>query len=193
MKKSVILIFFIFATLGVLQAQSRLGLRASGTITSLTTADATSRFGFKAGPMLSTPLSDHLYFQPSLLLSLNGSKAADKYKPDYSGYTYGLELPVMFSIRGGDHDLSIGLDFGGFARYDFAGNYWTDSAEGRIRPDVFDYHKKFNFGPQIGFSVMIERWYIGCAFQYGVLKSWSDKKGQPYSYGLNLAYLFELY
>lgn len=193
MKKSVLLLFVILLGYNLASAQTRLGLRGSGQITSLSTADAASRFGFKVGGMLSTPVSDKLYFQPAILLSLDGSKSADKYKPSYSASTYSVETPLMFSIRGGDEDVSVGFDFGGFARYAFSGSYWTDSAEGRIKPDIFDSHKRFNFGPQVGFSVMVGSLYLGSSFQYGVIKPWSRKRGGSYSYGVNIGYLFEIY
>lgn len=193
MKKSVLLLFVILLGYNAVQAQTRLGIRGSGQVASLSTADAKSRFGFKVGGMLSTPVSDRIYFQPAILLSLDGSKAADKYKPKYSASTYSIETPLMLSLRGGDEDVSVGFDFGAFARYAFAGSYWVDSPEGRIKPDIFDTHKRFNFGPQLGFSVMVNSFYIGSSFQYGVIKSWNGKRGCPYSYGINIGYLFELY
>lgn len=193
MKKSVLLLFVILLGYSITSAQTRLGLRGSGQITSLSTADAKSRFGFKVGGMLSTPLSDKLYFQPALLLSLDGSKAADKYKPKYSAYTYSLEAPLMLSLRGGDDEVSVGFDFGAFARYAFSGNYWVNSTKGRTEPDIFDSYKRFNFGPQIGFSVMVNSLYLGSSFQYGVIKPWNGKRGCPYSYGVNIGYLFEIY
>ncbi len=193
MKKSVLLLFVILLGYNVASAQTRLGLRGSGQITSLSSADAASRFGFKVGGMLSAPLSDNLYFQPSVLLSLDGSKSSDKYKPHYSASTYSIETPLILSLRGGDEDVSVGFDFGAFARYAFSGNYWTDSAEGRIKPDIFDSHKRFNFGPQVGFSVMVGSLYIGSSFQYGIIKPWNNKRGSSYSYGVNICYLFEIY
>lgn len=193
MKRATFLVVLIFFTFHIANAQSRLGFRASGQITSMSTSEAASRFGFSAGAMFSSQLTDNLYLQPSLVVSLDGSKAADKYKPDYSGYTYSVEAPIALSLRGGDEDLSVGFDFGGFARYAFAGSYWTDSPEGRIKPDIFDHHKRFNFGPMIGFSVMVGNAYLGSSFQYGVIKQWSGKRGCDYSYGVNIGYLFELY
>lgn len=193
MKKSVLLLFVILLGYNTVSAQTRIGLRGSGQITSLASADAGSRFGFKAGGMLSTPISDRIYFQPSILVSLDGSKSAKKYKPSYSASTYSVETPLMFSLRGGDEDVSVGFDFGAFARYAFSGSYWTDSPEGRIKPDIFDSHKRFNFGPQVGFSVMMGNLYLGSSFQYGVIKPWSGKRGTSYSYGVNIGYLFELY
>ncbi|SHG29753.1 outer membrane beta-barrel protein [Dysgonomonas macrotermitis] len=193
MKKSVLLLFFILLGYTLSYSQTFIGFRGSGNITSLSTADAKSRFGFKAGGMLSTPLSEKLFFQPSLLVSLDGSKSAKKYNPDYSASTYSLEVPLMLSLRAGDEDVSVGFDFGAFARYAFAGSYWTDSDEGRIKPDIFDSYKRFNFGPQVGFSVMVNGFYIGSSFQFGVIKPWDGKRGCSYNYGINIGYLFELY
>lgn len=188
---STIILFLgvVFAT----QAQTYLGVRGGVNISSMSTSNAQSRIGFKAGAMLSTYVSDSWCFQPSVLVTLDGSKAADKYKPKYSAYTYALEVPLIMSKRWGDEDVSIGLDMGVFGRYAFDGNYWTNTTEGRVKSDIFKDFKRFDVGPQVGFSVIINSLYIGSSFQMGLIKPWDGKRGNSYSYGINIGYLFELY
>jgi len=191
MRRIVLLLTLLYFTFNA-DAQSYLGFKGDFAVSSISSSHAKSRPGFSAGAIYSTPISEKWHFQPQLLFSLRGVKSSSSYKPDYSAYSYSLELPLILSYRMGDEEISFGVDMGGFARYGLSGNYWTDSAEGRIEPELFDYQKRFDAGLQLGFSVMVYRIYMGCAFQYGLIKPWDNLRGHNYSYSLSFGYLFEL-
>lgn len=185
---AVLLSFTVFTS----NAQSYLGFKGSFSISSLSTADAKSRPGFNVGAMYATHISDSWLFQPSLLFALDGVKAADKVALDYSAYVYSIETPLLLSYRMGDDDISFGVDMGIFAKYNLFGGYWTDTPTGRIKPDIFDDHKRFDVGPQLGFSVMAQGIYMGCGLQYGMIKPWDSRRGHYYNYFMSVGYLFQL-
>lgn len=192
MNRIIITVLLVFTVINT-YSQSLLGFKGSFNISSMSSGDAKSRFGFDVGAMYSTYIAESWSFQPSLTLSLNGVKAADKYTPDYSAYFYSLESPLLLSHRMGNEDVSFGVDMGVFVRYGLFGGYWTDSPEGRIRPDIFDYQKRFDVGPQVGFSVIAQGIYMGCGVQYGLIKPWKEKRGNYYNYFMSFGYLFEVY
>lgn len=173
-------------------SQSYLGFKGSFGISTLTTGDVKSRPGFNAGVVLFTPISEKWYFQPNILLSLKGARAADNYEPDFSAYFYSIETPLLLSYRLGDEDISFGFDMGVFARYGFSGGYWVDTPEGRIEPDIFDYHKRFDAGPQVGISFIVNNIYMGCGVQYGLVKPLDNMRGHYLNYNLSFGYLFNL-
>ncbi|MEN9919363.1 MAG: hypothetical protein RL662_1799 [Bacteroidota bacterium] len=184
----ILLSFFVMPIYG----QSMLGVRGAFNMSSLTTGEVMTKLGFNLGSIYSMPITDQWYFQPSLLVSLNGSKSISPSNPHYSAYTYGIETPIIFSYRFGDEDLNVGLDIGVYTRYGFSGGYWIDSKEGRIKPKLYDYHKRFDVGPQAGFSIIVNKIYIGYSFQFGLIKPWEIRKGNYYTSSINLGYLFEL-
>lgn len=192
MKKIIFSVLLSFVVFGV-YSQSQLGIKGAFSISSLSTGGAKSRPAFDIGIIYNTPISEKWYFQPNLLFTLTGAKASNRYRPDFSAYTYALEMPLTFSYRYGDEDISVGLDMGPFVRYGLFGNYWTDSDAGRIEPDLFDYQKRFDAGPQIGFSVIAHGLYVGYSFQYGLIKPWEHMRGNYYKSSINIGYLFSLY
>ncbi|HCO67231.1 MAG TPA: hypothetical protein DIT04_05675 [Dysgonomonas sp.] len=173
-------------------SQTYLGFKGAFSISSLTTGDAGSRPGFNVGAVLFTPVSESWYFNPNILFSLNGAKSAENYDPDFSSHFYSIETPILLSYRIGDEQVSFGFDMGVFARYGLFGGYWTDTAEGRIKPDIFDSHKRFDVGPQLGMSVIVNKIYMGCGVQYGLIKPWENRRGKYLNYNLSFGYLFEL-
>lgn len=194
MKKTLIIILLSVLTYGSANSQSYLGFRGSFNISSLSTGSAKSRPGFSVGAMYSTHLSDYWYFQPAILYNLAGSKSINKFKPAYSAYTYNLEVPLILSRRFGDDEISFGLDFGPFMKYGLHGGYWVDdpTTGERTRPDVFDHQKRFDVGPQVGFSVIVYGLYIGYSFQYGMIKAWDDRRGNYYNSCMTFGYLFQV-
>lgn len=194
MKKTLIIILLSVLTYGSASSQSYLGFRGSFNISSLSTGSAKSRPGFSVGAMYSKQFSDYWYFQPALLYNLAGTQSVQGYKPSYSAYTYSLEAPLIISRRFGDEDISFGLDFGPFLKYGLHGGYWVDDpATGeRTRPNIFDHQKRFDVGPQIGFSAMVYGLYIAYSFQYGMVKPWDDRRGNYYNSCMTFGYLFQV-
>ncbi len=194
MKKTIIVILLSVLAYSSASSQSYLGLRGSFDITSLSTGSARSRPGFSVGAIYSTRINDEWYFQPSALYSYTSVRSVSKYKPAYSSYTYSLEVPLMLSRRFGDDEISFGVDFGPFLKYGLHGKCWADdpTTRERTRPNIFEHQKRFDVGPQIGFSVIVYKLYMGYAFQYGLIKPWDDKKGNNYSSNITFGYLFEL-
>lgn len=178
-------------------SQTMIGLRGGFNISSLSTGDAKSKMGFNVGGIYTTPISDRWHFQPSVLFSLNGVKSdivkENNQSLDYSAYFYSIEIPLIFSARWGDEDVNLGFDVGPFLRYGLFGGYWQDTEIGRIRPDIFDYQKRFDVGPQVGFSVIASKLYIGYSFQFGLIKPWENKRGHYYNSSINIGYMFEIY
>lgn len=194
MKKTIIIILLSVLTFGTIHSQSYLGVRGSFDITSLSTGSAKTRPGFSVGAMYSTQLSDNWYFQPALLYNMFSTKSVENYKPAYSARTHNIEIPLTFSRRFGDHDLSFGLDVGPFLKYGIDGKYWYDdlSSGERVKPNVFDHQKRFDVGPQIGFSIIAYGLYIGYSFQFGLIKPWEDRNGNNYSSSMTFGYLFQI-
>jgi len=170
-----------------------MAIKGDFNISSISSSHAKSRPGFSVGALFSTPISDSWNFQPSLLFSLTGTKSSKNHKPDYSASVYSIDAPLLLSYRMGDDDLSLGIDMGPFLRMGISGNYWTDTPEGRIKPDIFDHYKRFNVGPLVGFSIFAYNIYMGCSFQYGLIKPFDNLKGNYYNYNISFGYLFTLY
>lgn len=191
--KRIALMVLLSLVFGCMYSQTMIGVRGGFNISSMSTGEAKSKIGFNVGGIFTTPVSDRWHFQPSVLFSLNGVKSADNYSPDYSAYFYSVETPLLFSARWGDEDINIGFDMGPFLRYGLFGGYWTDTDTERIKPDIFDYQKRFDVGPQIGFSVIANGLYIGYSFQYGLIKPWENKRGHYYNSAINIGYLFNIY
>lgn len=173
-------------------SQTYLGLKGSFSISTLTTGASGSRPGFDIGAMMFTPISENWYFHPNILFSLNGAKSAENYNPDFSVYTYSIETPLLFSYRLGDEEVSFGFDTGLFIRYGLFGGYWTDTENGRIKPDLFDYHKRFDLGPQAGMSIIANNIYMGCGVQWGLIKPLENVRGSYLNYSLSFGYLFSM-
>ncbi|PXV68960.1 outer membrane protein with beta-barrel domain [Dysgonomonas alginatilytica] len=197
MKKAIIIILLTVLTFGSAHSQYRLGFRGSFNISSLSTGSSKSRAGFSAGAMYSKEIADHWYFQPALLYNLEGSKSVSRFKPAYSAYTYNLEVPLIMSRRMGDEDISFGLDFGPFFKYGLHGGYWVDdlTTGERTRPNIFDHKKRFDVGPQVGFSVIVYSLYIGYSFQFGMIRAWDDasnRRGNYYNSCMTFGYLFQM-
>lgn len=194
MKKNLIITLLFILTYGSANSQSFLGVRSSFNISSLTTREAKSRPGFNLGVMYSTPISHSWHFQPALLYNLSGSKSATNFKPHYSAYSYNLEMPLILSRRFGDEELSFGLDMGTFLKYGLHGSYWKDNLTTgeRQKLDIFDHQKRFDVGPQIGFSIFAYNFYVAYSFQYGLIKPWNDMRGNYYTSSITVAYLFEI-
>lgn len=191
MKKAVIVALILFFSYNA-HSQSYMGIKGSFHISTLTTGGAKSRPGFDIGAIYSTPVSDNWYLQPNILFSFNSTKSSGNYSPDYSAYSYSVQTPLLLSYRIGDEQVSFGFDMGVFARYGLFGGYWTDTENGRIKPDIFDYQKRFDAGPQIGLSIIINNIYMGSAIQYGLIKPWDNIRGHYLEYSLSFGYLFEL-
>lgn len=196
MKQAIIILLLSVLTYGSANSQSYLGMRGSFNISSLSTGSSKSRPGFSVGAMYSTQLNDNWYFQPALLYNLEGSRSVNGANPAYSVYRYNLEVPLILSHRYGDDEISFGLDFGPFIKYGLHGGYWVDDiASGeRIRPNIFDHQKRFDIGPQIGFSVLVYGLYIGYSFQFGMIKPWKDssQRGNYYNSCMTFGYMFQI-
>ncbi|GAB3315066.1 porin family protein [Hymenobacter humi] len=82
MKKALLSLLLLAGLHGAAHAQSgnlSLGLKAGGTLSTFSGADATSMknlFGFHAGVLANLSLTNHIAFQPELLYSQKGAQAA---------------------------------------------------------------------------------------------------------------------
>lgn len=194
MKKTLLFILLSVLTYSNVNSQSYIGIRASFNSTSLTTSNVSIRPAFSVGAMYRTEISDDWNFEPAILYSLSGVKSSSGYKPSFSAHTYSLEIPLIFSRRFGSDDITFGIDMGPFLKYGLHGGYWEDNLETgeREKLDIFDYQKRFDVGPQVGFNMFVYNFYIGYAFQYGLIKPWDDKRGNHYNSCINIGYMFEL-
>lgn len=195
MKQAIIILLLSVLTYGNANSQSAIGMRGSFNVSSLSTGSSKSRPGFSVGAMYSKEIADNWYFQPALLYNLQGSRSVSRFKPSYSAYTYNLEVPLIFSRRMGDEEISFGIDFGPFFKYGLHGGYWVDdlSTGERTRPNIFDHQKRFDVGPQLGFSVIVYSLYIGYSFQFGMIKAWDDnRRGNYYNSCMTFGYLFHI-
>lgn len=194
MKKNLLITLLIFLTYGTASSQSYLGFKGSFNISSLSTGSASSRPGFSVGAMFVTHISDQWTFEPAILYNLSGAKSREDYKPSFSAHTYSLEVPLIFSRKIGYDDISFGVDMGPFVKYGLHGGYWQDNLETGTREklDIFDHQKRFDVGPQVGFSMFVYGFHVGYSFQYGLIKPFDNKRGNYYNSCISFGYLFEL-
>jgi len=147
-----------------------------------------SRIGFNVGVNVDIPLLQSLYVQTGLYATQKGFKAEEgdgKATPLY------LEIPILASYRYNFSDatqwqfnigpyLAYGIS-GKEGDYDFFGD-GEDQAGG----------KRFDMGLQIGSGVTFNKFYVGCAYEFGLTdvydeEDWSIKNS---NFMINLGYNF---
>jgi len=142
------------------------GVRVGGNLSTMTgdIDDVKSRFGFNVGVNVDIPLLQSLYLQTGLYATQKGCKGDGydmKMNPLY------LEIPVLASYRYNFSDATqLQVNFGPYMAYGISGKFKYEGHE----EDFFDDGgaKKFDAGLQIGAGVTVSKFYIGCAYQFGL-------------------------
>lgn len=135
-----------------------------------------SRFGFNVGVNVDIPLLQSLYVQTGLYATQKGFKGDGyemKANPLY------LEIPVLASYRYNFSEATqLQVNFGPYLAYGISGKLKTEDEDKKLDVDFFDDNvaKKFDAGLQIGAGVTVSKFYIGCAYQFG-LTNISDMDG----------------
>ena len=147
------------------------GVRIGGNLSTITgdMDDAVkSRFGFNVGVNVDIPLLQSLYVQTGLYATQKGFKGDGyemKANPLY------LEIPVLASYRYNFSEATqLQVNFGPYLAYGISGKLKTEDEDEKLDVDFFDDNvaKKFDAGLQIGAGVTVSKFYIGCAYQFGL-------------------------
>jgi len=148
------------------------GVRAGGNLSTVTgdVEGVKSRMGFNVGVSVDVPFLKSLYLQTGLYATQKGYKYDDgdgKANPLY------LEIPVLASYR---------YDFSEATQLQVnAGPYMAYGLSGKADGEKYfsgDYgHKRFDAGLQVGAGVTVSKFYVGCAYQFGLTKVNKDGDG----------------
>lgn len=139
------------------------GVRVGGNISTLTgdVDHVKSRFGFNAGVSVDVPFLKSLYMETGLYATQKGCKIGDeKANPLY------LEIPVLASYRYDfSDDMQLRVNAGPYIAYGLSGKF------GDVKYFSGDYaNKRFDMGLQVGTGVSVSKFYIGCAYEFGLTK-----------------------
>lgn len=139
------------------------GVRVGGNLSTLTgdVEDAKSRFGFNAGMSVDVPFLKSLYLETGLYATQKGCKFGDeKVNPLY------IEVPVLASYRYDfSNDVQLRVNAGPYVAYGISGK------SGDEKYFSGDYaNKRFDMGLQVGTGVTVSKFYVGCAYEFGLTK-----------------------
>lgn len=156
------------------------GVRVGGNISTITgdVEGAKSRFGFNAGVSMDVPFLKSLYLETGLYLTQKGCKfefeeeigdeeignyvEVEKWKanPLY------IEIPVLASYRYDfNDDIQLRVNAGPYIAYGISGK------DGDDKFFSGDYaHKRFDMGLQVGTGISVSKFYVGCAYEFGLTK-----------------------
>lgn len=146
------------------------GVRVGGNLSTMTgdIDDVKSRFGFNVGVSVDIPLLQSLYLQTGLYASQKGFKG-DGY--DLKANPLYLEIPILASYRYNFSDATqLQVNFGPYMAYGISGKLKSSEEDEKFETDFFDDNaaKKFDAGLQVGAGVTVSKFYIGCAYQFGL-------------------------
>lgn len=171
--------------------------------------DLDSRIGFNAGVVVDFPLMQSLYLQSGLFVTQKGAKYEEdgdemKFNPLY------IQIPVLASYRYNFSDATqLQVNFGPYLAYGISGKYKVEVEDmGKGEIDFFGDDddqfggKRFEVGLQVGAGVTINKFYIGCAYEFGLTNAFDNKwdtdedddpisiKGKNSNFMINVGYNF---
>ncbi len=132
---------------------------------------ADARVGFHVGGVADIQFHEYFYFQPGLMITTKGYKTSKGEWDTKARPTY-LELPLMLSFGYPiNSDLKIRANVGPYLAMGLLGKIKTDD-------DSDDYFgdegiaKRFDFGLGFGAGVDFKQYYIGIAYDLGLINTW---------------------
>lgn len=172
------------------------GVRAGMNVSTLTgdVEDVNSRIGFNVGVSLDIPLLQSLYLQTGLYATQKGFK----YDETDDGVTYEekanplyLQIPILASYRYNFSDATqLQVNFGPYLAYGIAGKYKESGSYSNASVEhEYDYFgddddqfgaKRFDCGLMVGAGVTVSKFYIGCAYEFGLTNIF-DSEDDDYS------------
>lgn len=160
--------------------------------------DLDSRIGFNAGVIVDFPLMQSLYLQTGLFATQKGAKY-DEYGEKGTFNPMYLQIPVLASYRYNFSDAAqLQINFGPYFAYGISGKAKYEDEEGEDKFDFFGDDedqfggKRFDMGLQVGAGVTLSKFYIGCAYEFGltnVVKEDGDKIKNS-NFMINVGYNF---
>lgn len=160
--------------------------------------DLESRIGFNAGVIVDFPLIQSLYLQTGLFATQKGAK----YDEDGAKLTFNplyLQIPVLASYRYNFSDAAqLQINFGPYFAYGISGKCKAEYKGQKGEIDFFGDDedqlggKRFDMGLQVGAGVTLSKFYIGCAYEFGltnVVKE-DDYKIKNSNFMINVGYNF---
>lgn len=171
--------------------------------------DLDSRIGFNAGVIVDIPLMQSLYLQTGLFITQKGAKYNFEFEKEDGKININplyLQIPVLASYRYDFSDAAqLQVNFGPYFAYGISGKVKVEDL-GKIDffgddEDQFG-GKRFEAGLHIGAGVTISKFYIGCAYEFGLSDAFDCKnlggydgeddafKGKNSNFMINVGYNF---
>lgn len=185
------------------------GIRAGMNMANMTGDDAEeldSRIGFNVGVSVDIPLLQSLYLQTGLYVTQKGAKSEYydydedcdvelKFNPLY------LEIPILASYRYNFNDnTQLQVNFGPYIAYGLSGKAELSASSGNTSistdADFFGDDddqfggKRFDMGLQVGTGVTFNKFFVGCAYEFGLTEIAKDMKAKNSNFMINLGYNF---
>lgn len=171
--------------------------------------DLDSRIGFNAGVVVDFPLMQSLYLQSGLFVTQKGAKYEEDGEEMKCNPLY-IQIPVLASYRYNFSDATqLQVNFGPYLAYGISGKYKVEMEDmGKGEIDFFGDDddqfggKRFEVGLQVGAGVTINKFYIGCAYEFGLTNAFDSKwdtdedddpisfKGKNSNFMINVGYNF---
>lgn len=155
-----------------------------------------SRIGFNAGVSLDIPLLQSLYLQTGLYVTQKGAKYEEDDYEEKVNPLY-LEIPVLASYRYNFSDATqLQVNFGPYFAYGISGKYKITEGNISGEADFFGDDedqwggKRFDVGLQVGAGVTISKFFIGCAYEFGLSDIADDADAKNSNFMINVGYNF---
>jgi hypothetical protein len=193
MKKVILSLALAVGISATASAQARIGLKAGGSLTNITGADAgdsDNKFGFHGGLVANFAFGDALALQPEVLFSMKGAQNPDDSK-DKLNLNY-IDIPVMLQYNADGLFFEAGPQLGILAS--------AKSTDGTNDSDVKEGFKTIDFGYAVGLGYKLESGpMIGLRYNGGIANipkeinigsSTIDAKVRNSAFQLYVGYMF---
>lgn len=171
--------------------------------------DLDSRIGFNAGVVVDFPLMQSLYLQSGLFVTQKGAKYEEDGVEIKANPLY-IQIPVLASYRYNFSDATqLQVNFGPYLAYGISGKLKFE-VEDMVKDEIDFFGddddqfggKRFEVGLQVGAGVTINKFYIGCAYEFGLTNAFDSKwdtdedydpisfKGKNSNFMINVGYNF---
>lgn len=173
-----------------------LGIRAGMNLSNFCgdyTDELDSRIGFNIGVSLDIPLMQSLYLQTGLYATQKGAKYEDDYEEETYNPLY-LEIPVLASYRYNFSDATqLQINFGPYIAYGLSGKMkYEDKYDSEKEEEDFfgDGIKRLDIGLQVGAGVTFNKFFVGCAYEFGLTDISDDGNIKNSNFMINIGYNF---
>ena len=187
MKKVILSLGLLVGIVGAASAQARFGLKAGGSLTTLTgdVEGAKNKFGFNGGLVANLPFSDALSIQPEVLYSMKGAKADEGGDSGNLNLNY-IDIPVLLKYNADGLFFEAGPQLGIMTS--------ANVKSGGLSGDVKDAFQTVDFGYAVGLGYMAESGpMVGLRYNGGitnVVKDSGDESARNSAFQLYVGYMF---